>query len=67
VVPVTDLTPLVHADVICGAVAASCTCALPVDHDGPHECNPSLCTGSWSGDMDMDDFEVVRLPWPVTQ
>jgi hypothetical protein len=62
-----DLTPApdVAALHVCGATAASCVCSLAPDHDGPHECAPDTCTGSWSGSIDMDDFEVHRLPYPV--
>jgi hypothetical protein len=62
-----DLVPTTEVEAVhvCGAVAASCVCALEPGHDGPHECAPDTCTGSWSGDIDMDDFEVHRLPMPV--
>lgn len=56
----TDVT------VVCGAVAERCICDLPPDHverGEPHLCK---CTGSWRGDLDGDDFEIVTWPKPLS-
>jgi hypothetical protein len=51
----------VTAEPVCGATAAQCICDEPPGHDSPHLCK---CTGSWLGEFDGDDFEVIALPDP---
>lgn len=47
----------------CQATAAMCKCRLKEGHEGPHECdNEDRCDGSWIGDIDGDDFKVIRFP-----
>ncbi len=48
--------------VICGATAARCRCVLTPGHDGPHECEPELCGGSWTGSQEDGTFKTVSLP-----
>jgi hypothetical protein len=45
---------------ICRAMQASCTCALPAGHIGPHVCESAMCGGSWS--WDDGKFRIHRLP-----
>ena len=51
-----------NAEVICGAVAASCHCVLNPGHDGPHACDPEDCGGSWLGEPFSPDFEIIAFP-----
>lgn len=56
----------VEGVVLCDATASACKCAKPAQPEHEvHECDPTECTGSWSGDIDAGDFQVVRLPFPV--
>lgn len=54
-----------QVEVICGASAARCRCALPVGHDGAHVCGGADCAGSWKGTYGEADFSVVRWPLPL--
>lgn len=51
----------VDGRVLCDAVAASCRCRETTGHypATPHVCP---CSGSWRGDPDADDFEIITLP-----
>lgn len=52
----------VTGTVICGATRSRCTCILePHGKDVAHECDPSICGGSWTYDAD-GEFQVVRYP-----
>jgi hypothetical protein len=46
------------AVVVCDQQEASCVCALPYGHHGPHACD---CGGRWTLDQD-GEFVAVRLP-----
>lgn len=53
--------------VICGARAHACVCALPPGHpeDEPHACGNDQ--GKWLGDPDTESFEVISYPYPNGQ
>jgi hypothetical protein len=58
---------VVEGRALCDERRASCRCYKDKGHveagDDVHECDPGRCTGAWSGSG--DDFEPVRLPFPV--
>lgn len=48
--------------VTCGATAHNCVCTKPAAlFHQVHTCDPG-CGGSWTGDIDGDDFVVVTYP-----
>lgn len=47
---------------VCQAEMGSCSCYLPLEHPGAHECNPAICTGSWTTAADGEFEDVVRWP-----
>lgn len=49
-------------DVICDARAHACHCGLASLHKGYHECANEFCGGAWSGNIDGNDFVVIRWP-----
>lgn len=50
---------------ICDERANQCRCVREKGHDGDHVCDPTRCTGSWSGSWNDDSFKVTSLPFPV--
>lgn len=50
------------SDAECGARADGCVCSALAGHEArgePHRC---CCGGTWRGDFDGDDYEVIELP-----
>ena len=64
------MSTAVEGEVLCGATAAACVCVKRAGHvedgDPLHECNPTECTGKWTGTYPDDDFVMVALPLPIT-
>lgn len=57
----SGLVPYVEAPTpICGLMEARCRCVLPPAHDGPHECDPVECGGSWVFAED-GGFRIVKM------
>lgn len=54
-----DVEPVAGV-VMCDETEASCRCVLGVGHEGPHECDPNICTGSW----DWVDGEFLHRSIP---
>lgn len=57
------MTAAEKVDVVCDTREAECRCVLPPNHDGPHECDPAICGGSWTFGED-GQFRIVRIPRP---
>jgi 3-dehydroquinate synthetase len=47
--------------IVCDAVETACRCILEFGHEGPHQCDPRTCGGSWEYDED-DNFIIHSLP-----
>jgi uncharacterized protein (DUF39 family) len=60
-----------EARILCDTRAAQCRCFKDAGHveagDDLHECDPTRCTGAWTGEYGAGTFMVMRLPLPVTE